>query len=207
VADEVIRRDPTDGLPAPPVGEWAREKHELLRLYIEITRSTRRKYVDTPRKAGATFIDLYSGAGRAYIRGTDQFIDGSPLVAWKASQVGGYPFSDLYVSDAEPLMLDAAVTRLRMLGAPAHQLAGPSLEAARRLAGTLNPHALHFVLLDPFALDLPFDLIRVLAAFKRIDSCVGHGASAKLAPILASRDVYPGYLCAGLAGIGRSAAE
>jgi three-Cys-motif partner protein len=90
-------------------------------------------------------------------------------VAWKASQVGGYPFSDLYVSDAEPLMLDAAVTRLRMLGAPAHQLAGPSLEAARRLAGTLNPHALHFVLLDPFALDLPFDLIRVLAAFKRID--------------------------------------
>lgn len=170
--DDPIKTDPTDGLPAPPVGAWAREKHELLRLYIEITRSTRRKYVDTPRKAGATFIDLYCGAGRAYIKGTDEFVDGSPLVAWKASRFGGHPFSAIYVCDAEPQWLNAAGRRLQAYGAPVHTQAGPSLQAAKRIADVLNPHALHFTLIDPFALDLPFELIHVLSRLKRMDIMV-----------------------------------
>jgi hypothetical protein len=61
---EVQRLDPSDGLPARPVGDWAREKHTLLKLYIEIARAVRGKFVG-PGKAGATFIDLYCGSGRA----------------------------------------------------------------------------------------------------------------------------------------------
>lgn len=80
MADSEARPDPTDGLPAMPVGEWARDKHALLKLYIGISRGVRTKFIGTG-KAGATFIDLYCVSGRAYIRGTNTFIDGSPLVA------------------------------------------------------------------------------------------------------------------------------
>ena len=53
---------PDDGLPiADDVGEWALEKHEPLRKYIDITRAVRRKYTEKLRadefKGGATYID------------------------------------------------------------------------------------------------------------------------------------------------------
>jgi hypothetical protein len=35
-----------DGLPLDDVGPWAKEKHERLRKYIDISRATRRKYVE-----------------------------------------------------------------------------------------------------------------------------------------------------------------
>ena len=168
-SDDSLKVDPIDGLPAPPVGAWARDKHKLLGLYIEITRATRRKFVDTPDKAGATFIDLYCGTGRAHIKGTNEFIDGSPLVSWKASQVGGYPFTAIHLCDADPECLEAAAKRLLSLNAPVHKYTGLSLPVARQIVRELNPHALHFALLDPFDLDLPFDVIQTLAGLKRID--------------------------------------
>jgi hypothetical protein len=42
---EEPRADPTDGLLAMSVGEWAREKHSLVKLYIEIARGVRGKFV------------------------------------------------------------------------------------------------------------------------------------------------------------------
>jgi three-Cys-motif partner protein len=66
-----------DGLPLDAVGPWAKEKHERLRKYIDITRATRRKWVHG--SGGATYIDLYCGAGRAIIRDTQEKIDSSRL--------------------------------------------------------------------------------------------------------------------------------
>jgi hypothetical protein len=57
VTEHEVRPDPTDGLPAMPVGEWAQNKLALLKLYIEISRGVREKFIG-PGKAGATFIDL-----------------------------------------------------------------------------------------------------------------------------------------------------
>ncbi|TCV78998.1 hypothetical protein [Sulfurirhabdus autotrophica] len=34
-----------DGLPADEVGVWAKEKHTYLRRYLDISRSTRKKYI------------------------------------------------------------------------------------------------------------------------------------------------------------------
>ena len=69
-----------DGHPLDEVGPWAREKHERLRKYVDISRATRRKFVQGT--GGATYIDLFSGTGRAIIRGTSEKLDGSPLVAF-----------------------------------------------------------------------------------------------------------------------------
>jgi hypothetical protein len=55
-----------DGLPLDEVGAWAKEKHERLRKYVDISRAARRKFVEGP--GGASYIDLYCGSGRAVIR-------------------------------------------------------------------------------------------------------------------------------------------
>src|SRR5262249_9805077 len=72
-----------DELPIEEVGPWAKEKHQRLRRYIDISRATRRKWVQG--QGGATYVDLYCGTGRAVIRDTGEKIDGSPLVAFKCA--------------------------------------------------------------------------------------------------------------------------
>lgn len=46
-----------DGLPVQCVSAWARDKHDILRRYIEATRTTRGKYL-SPNPGGAAFVDL-----------------------------------------------------------------------------------------------------------------------------------------------------
>jgi three-Cys-motif partner protein len=169
VIDREERRiDPTDGLPAMPVGDWARDKHALLKLYIEISRGVRGKFIGDGN-AGATFIDLYCASGRGYIKGTDTFIDGSPLVGWKASVDCKVPFTHVHINDSDQDLLDAAYTRLERLGAPVTKYGGEADAVAEKLARDLNHYALHFALIDPFSLMLPIKVIRSLAGLKRID--------------------------------------
>ncbi|MBS0365116.1 MAG: three-Cys-motif partner protein TcmP [Proteobacteria bacterium] len=168
MAEREARPDPTDGLPAMPVGDWTVQKHELLKLYIEISRGVRGKFIGNG-KAGATFIDLYCGAGRAYINGTNTFIDGSPLVGWKASRDCRTPFTQIHINDSDTELLDAAHQRLAQSGAPVIKHGGDVLAVTQNLTANLNPDALHFALLDPFNLILPFEVIRCLATLKRID--------------------------------------
>ena len=68
--------DPIDGLLADDVGPWANQKHELLRRYISLSAKARNKF-NSPSDAGATFTDLFCGPGRAKIRDTTTWIDGS----------------------------------------------------------------------------------------------------------------------------------
>lgn len=161
--------DPSDGLPAMPVGAWAKDKHKLLADYIRIAHGVRKGFVG---RAGATLIDLYCGAGRAYIRGTAEFIDGSPLVAWKAAQKHGSPFSAVHLNDQDALLVCAAEQRLREAGAPVTAYQEPAEHVARKLATSLNPHGLHFAFVDPFGLMLPFELIQSLSALKRMDMLI-----------------------------------
>jgi hypothetical protein len=45
-----------DGLLLDEVGIWAKEKHERLRKYVDITRATRRKWV--MGTGGATYTEI-----------------------------------------------------------------------------------------------------------------------------------------------------
>src|SRR5262249_8875965 len=84
--------DPADSLIVSEVGPWAAEKHERLRRYISASRGARAKYLPPLNQGGAAFIELYSGPGRSVIRDTTNFIDGSPLVAFKAGRASSAPF-------------------------------------------------------------------------------------------------------------------
>lgn len=158
----------SDGLPLDEVGPWTKEKHERLRKYVDITRATRRKWVHG--SGGATYIDPFCGAGRAIIRGTQQKIDGSPLVAFNAARDGGVPFSEIHIADASEERCRAAERRLASLGCAAKIEIGNADATVVRIAQKLNPHGLHFVFLDPYKLEaLPFSVIQALAKFKHID--------------------------------------
>lgn len=167
---ELIQGD--DGLPAEEVGSWAEDKHNLLRSYLKYQAHARSRFTG-PGKAGATYIDLFCGTGRAMDRKTGRFLDGSPVAAWQASLEQGQPFSTIYIADADEARRDACEERLRRLDAPVIVVPGNAEEANRSLTKLLNPYGLHFAFVDPYSLGaLSLEVIRGLAAFERMDILV-----------------------------------
>lgn len=164
--------DGDDGLPAEEVGVWAKEKHDYLCRYIDISRSTRAKYLGTG-KGGATYIDLFCGLGRCKVRDSGEWIDGGVVAAWKKSQEGNAPFSQVFIGDLDAQRRQAAATRLRNLGAPVIEVDGAAVDAVKAVIAQLNVYGLHFAFLDPFDLAaLNFDIIVALSSLKRIDMLV-----------------------------------
>ena len=164
--------DGDDGPPVEEVGAWAKEKHNYLCRYIDISRSARAKYIG-PGKAGATYLDLFCGPGRCRVRETGEWIDGGVVAAWKKSREGGAPFTRVYIGDLDPLRRQAAAGRLRRLDAPVIEMEGAAVETARKVVGELNPYGLHFAFLDPFDLAaLDFKIIACLSKLTRIDMLV-----------------------------------
>lgn len=161
-----------DGLPAEDVGAWAKEKHEYLCRYVDISRAVRSGWLG-PGKAGATFIDLFCGPGRCKVRETGEWIDGGAVAAWKKSLEGGAPFTQVFIGDLDEQRREATAARLRQLGAPVVEVAGSAAHAVQQIVPSLNPYGLHFAFLDPFNLEaLDFGIIRTLSTLKRIDILV-----------------------------------
>lgn len=157
-----------DGLPVDEVGEWAEEKHERLRKYIDASRAARRKFVDGT--GGATYIDLFCGYGRSRLRNTGVAVDGSPLVAFRSSVASGVPYTQFYIADSEKEKCEAAAARLIKLGGSPSVHVGSAQQTAQAIVPKLNPYGLHFAFLDPYNLEaLPFSVIEALATLKRID--------------------------------------
>lgn len=158
-----------DGLPLDKVGSWVFDKHDRLRRYIDITHATRRKYVD---RAGAAYIDLFCGSGRAIVRDSEQRIDGSPLVAFKSAAERGVPFSELHIGDIDESKCRAAEERMCRAGASPVCHIGKAEDTIVEIVRSLNPDGLHFAFLDPYSLDLPFSVFEQLSKLKRIDILV-----------------------------------
>ena len=90
-------------------------------------------------------------------------------MGWRASVDCKVPFTGIHINDNDAQLLEAAYSRLKKIAAPVRKYGGKAHLVAEKLAAELNPHALHFALLDPFNLVLPFEVIRSLSRFKRID--------------------------------------
>lgn len=174
--EEIVIAD--DGLPMDKVGPWAKEKHERLRKYIDISRGARRMFLNgRPEKGirpgGATYIDLFCGYGRSKIRDTNDEVDGSPLVAFKSASSTHTEFSEIHLGDADQSRVDAATTRLKAAGGTSITYVGEAAEVARKVASSLNPHGLHFVFLDPYnLLSLSFSVIEAFSRFRYIDMLI-----------------------------------
>lgn len=153
-----------DGLPASEIGTWSLDKHERLRKYVDASRATRRKY------ASRTYIDLYCGPGRSWVRESGKHVDGSPLVAFDSGAKHGDQFTEFLLADANPDYLAAAKKRLEAKAVRVRTFVGPAHVTVDQVIAALDPYGLHLALLDPFNLgDLPFEVIEKLARVKRMD--------------------------------------
>ncbi len=162
--------DGDDGLPANEVGAWVKEKHKFLQRYLDISRAARHKYIG---RAGATYIDLFCATGRAKIRDTNDWVDGSSVAAWKISVAGGAKFSEMLIADIDEAASAACAERLRRLGAPVRVIPGDAIAAAEALVKLVNPYGLHFAFIDPYSLGaLNFLIIRSLSQLKHIDMMI-----------------------------------
>jgi three-Cys-motif partner protein len=157
------------GLLVENVGPWATDKLKIVTDYIQASGAARRRYLGT----GAAYIDVFCGPGRSKIRPTGQFIDGSPVAAFKKAKGSLAPFTSLDISDADPELLATADKRLSAVGAPVRATPGPASSAMPKIVQSLNRDGLHFAFLDPHNLGtLSFDLFESLATLKRIDVIV-----------------------------------
>lgn len=162
--------DGDDNLPAEEVGAWAKEKQDHLCRYIDISRGVRAKYLQPQGPGGACYIDLFCGPGRSFVKETGEWIDGSPVAAWKKSRDGGAPFSKVIIADLDKERLDAATARLEGLGAPVLAIHGPASETAFRALQGSAVYGLNFAFLDPFSIGaLDFGIFKTLSKLKRID--------------------------------------
>jgi len=157
------------GLLVENVGPWASDKLKIVTDYIQASGAARRRYLES----GAAYNDVFCGPGRSKIRTTGQFIDGSPVAAFKKGKGSLAPFTSINISDADPELLETADKRLVALGAPVQVTPGPATLAMPKIVQSLNKYGLHFAFLDPHNLGtLSFDLFESLATLKRIDIIV-----------------------------------
>ena len=158
-----------DGLLREIVGEWALEKHERLKKYIDISSHARKKFL-SGRAASASYIDLFCGPGQGRIRDTTTVVDGSPMVAFAAGRASGQPFSELHLADLNAGIVDAACARIERAGGQAIRYVGPASTVVNQVLAAANQFGLHFALLDPYKLEtLSFEIIRSLSRLKRVD--------------------------------------
>jgi three-Cys-motif partner protein len=173
MAKKAVKLDPDDGLIVGEVGPWATEKHDRLRKYIEASRGARAKFLRPNGTGGASYIELYAGAGRSLITGTNQIIDGSAVVAFKAGQASGHPFSEMHLSDLEAQNSSALAQRIKALGGAPTSYVGAANVVVDQVMSAINPYGLHLAFLDPFNLaQLPFSIIEKMLRVKRMDMII-----------------------------------
>src|SRR5215203_5944185 len=168
----MAQRDPEryiqgdDGLIVEKVGRWAVEKLKIVTDYVYASGGARKKFLGT----GAAYIDPFCGPARSLIRETTNFIDGSPVAAFKRALESPGRFTSINISDGDEELLAAATKRLTALNAPVRPVAGPASEAMPKIIRSLDRYGLHLAFLDPYNLSaLSFDLFQQLAKFKNID--------------------------------------
>jgi three-Cys-motif partner protein len=168
---ELVEAD--DGLVAEKdVGGWVKKKHQNLIAYLDLQARPRKGFLGAGKR-GATYIDLFCGPGRARIKDTTEFVDGSAVVAWKASLNQQAPFSSIFIADKDPHRRAACGSRLRRLGAPVAEIEGDAETAAKAIAALLDPYGLHFAFIDPYSLGaLKLSILKELMQLQRMDLMV-----------------------------------
>jgi three-Cys-motif partner protein len=173
MAKKAIKLDPADGLIVGGVGQWATEKHDRLRRYIQASHGARAKFLTPVGTGGASYIELFSGAGRSLITGTNQIIDGSAVAAFTAARDSGHRFSEMHLSDLEPENSYALAQRIKTLGGAATSYVGDANVVVDQVMSAINPRGLHLAFLDPFNLaQLPFSIIERMLRVQRMDMII-----------------------------------
>lgn len=151
-----------DGLGAPDVGDWNEKKYRLVENYASMFAASMKGKWDH-----LVYVDLFAGAGRSTLRGSEEIVAASPLLALDIPT----PFTQYIFCELDEKKLDALRQRVdrdfsehdvRFLHGDANRLVDRILQEIPR------PHkgckVLGFCFADPYNLEnLQFDTIRQLS--------------------------------------------
>lgn len=152
-----------DGLSTPEVGDWAEEKYRLVGYYAELfSKSMKGKW------GSRVYIDLFSGAGRARIKGTNRIIPASPMLALSIKE----RFDRYIFCEKQREKITALEQRVRreQPDVDAHFIPGDTNRNVGAVLDRIPQHrpgfsVLCFCFADPYKLEnLQFETIRQLAA-------------------------------------------
>lgn len=153
------RRGP-DGSAARVVGAWAAEKQHYVGQYMTIFARGMSK--SWPRRV---YVDLFAGPGMCVTRGTDDFFDGSPLIALQR------PFTDHIYVDLDPVATESLERRVSSWRneRAVHVIQGDCNDAIDRVIELIPKNAIVFAFIDPTNWQIRFETVRKLCADRRVD--------------------------------------
>jgi three-Cys-motif partner protein len=153
-----------DGLAVPVVGSWAQKKYRLIQNYASIFAKGMKNKWDC-----RVYVDLFAGAGKARIRGTQRNVDSSALLSLDI------PVKfDLYIfCDKDSNQIEALKKRVKKKFPEANVLyvAGDVNAETERIVSkipiaTRDFKVLSFCVVDPYKMaDLKFGTINRLSDF------------------------------------------
>lgn len=153
-----------DGLLTPEAGPWAEQKYRLVAIFNKLF-STGMKYKWSCR----TYIDLFAGAGRTRIRGTNKILAGSPLLALNVAD----PY-DMYIfCEKDEKRLDDLRARVEKSysNTDVKFVHGDSNEKIDEICGAIPKMraVLSFCFMDPYNIGIHFETVRRLSHSRPID--------------------------------------
>lgn len=151
-----------DGLLIPEVGPWTEDKFDLIRLYCQLFSAAMKN------KWTRVYVDLYAGSGLCRIKGRQQILLGSPLIALSVDS----PF-DRYIfcedNDERYSALKNRVAR-DFPKQDVYIVPGKFEENIADICSKIPSTALALCFVDPFDCDFNFDdLGKISAAADGVD--------------------------------------
>jgi len=153
-----------DGLFVPEVGPWAENKYEILHHYNHMFATGMKNRFDN-----RVYIDLFSSAGIAQIRGTNRFVLTSSLIAMNLPD----PYTQYIYCDIEEKCIEALSQRVEKYfpDKETNYIVGNCNEKMGEIL-TLLPKpsksntVLTFCVVDPFNLGINFETMKALNKYR-----------------------------------------
>ena len=156
-----------DGLIIPEVGPWGETKYKLVGGYCQIFTTGMKNKWDK-----LVYIDLFSGAGYAKIKGTNRIVKSSALISLSVS----HKFDKYIFCEENEEKLSALKVRVEreFPDADVDYVLGDSNQNIEKIISIVPKHSsgksvLRFCFVDPFSLNLDFNTIEKLSKVGKID--------------------------------------
>jgi three-Cys-motif partner protein len=150
-----------DGLLIPDdLGPWTEDKFDLIRLYCQIFSSAMKNKWPT-----RVYIDLYAGSGLCRIKGRNEVLLGSPLIALSVDA----PFDRYIFCESDPERFAALKTRVEKSYAKhdVRTIPGRFEDNIGEICSMIPSKSLALCFVDPFGCDFDIDHLKTISKCAR----------------------------------------
>jgi three-Cys-motif partner protein len=153
-----------DGLPYREARAWTEDKLYRWNRYLEITTSAMAK-----KWSSLVYVDLFGGPGICQLKETKKRFPGSALIAARSLK----PFSKILVCEKNAKLAAALKTRLdKWANDRASVFVGDCNAKIQEIADQIPPRSLTLAFIDPEALHVHFETLRILTQDRKVDLAI-----------------------------------